>query len=153
MSLDRFETFASSTNGDEARILHLPSLRYDVLDRPLGASPALLGLGLVARLPQPLRAAIPRPQRGPPRLLPASFAALATPAAGASFPRPRIRDTSYSISQIPDLTDLRHGVPTISHEPLNRIDVEASLDIRPPALERDFVLARWNRVHAPCHRA
>ena len=54
--------------------------------------------------------------------------------------------TSYTISQVPDLTDLRHGVPTISHDPLNRIDVEASLDIRPPALERDFVLARWNRV-------
>ncbi len=42
--------------------------------------------------------------------------------------------------------DLRNGVPTISHDPLHRIDAEASLDIRPPAIERDFVLARWNRV-------
>jgi len=36
--LDRFQTFASSSNGDEARIMHLPNLRYDVLDRPLFAS-------------------------------------------------------------------------------------------------------------------
>ena len=44
LSLDRFETFASSTRGDEARILHLPSVRYDVLDRPLGDSPVYWGL-------------------------------------------------------------------------------------------------------------
>jgi hypothetical protein len=36
---------------------------------------ALLGAGLVARLPQPLRAPVPRPQRGPRRLLSASFPA------------------------------------------------------------------------------
>ena len=57
-----------------------------------------------------------------------------------------MRETSYTISQIPDLTDLRHGVPTISHEPIHRFDAEASVDIRPPALERDFQLPRWNRV-------
>ena len=45
LSLDRFETFASSSKGDEARILHLPSVRYDVLDRPLGDSPLYWGLG------------------------------------------------------------------------------------------------------------
>jgi LPS-assembly protein len=45
VSLDRFQTFASSTNGDEARIMHLPNLRYDVLDRPLGGSPLYWGLG------------------------------------------------------------------------------------------------------------
>jgi LPS-assembly protein len=61
-------------------------------------------------------------------------------------PEAAFRDTLYTISQIPDLTDLRHGVPTISHDSLNRIDVEAAVDVRPPALERDFILARWNRV-------
>ena len=65
--------------------------------------------------------------------------------AGASSLR-RHAHTAYTISQTPDLADLRHGVPTIDHDALNRFDVEASLDIRPPALERDFVLARWNRV-------
>ena len=45
ISLDRFQTFASSTNGDEARIIHLPNLRYDVLDRPLGPSTLYWGWG------------------------------------------------------------------------------------------------------------
>jgi LPS-assembly protein len=44
-SLERFETFASSSDGDEARILHLPNLRFDVLDRPLGSSWLYWGLG------------------------------------------------------------------------------------------------------------
>ena len=35
--------------------------------------------------------------------------------------------------------------PTISHEPLNRKDLEASLDLRPPAFERDFALPFWHR--------
>jgi len=43
--MGRFETFASSTDGDEAKILHLPGLRFDVLDRPLGPSPLYWGLG------------------------------------------------------------------------------------------------------------
>ena len=44
-SFDRFQTFASSINGDEAKILHLPEVRYDVIDRPLGRSPLEWGLG------------------------------------------------------------------------------------------------------------
>jgi len=43
--MDRFQAFASSAHGDEVRILHLPSLRFDVLDRPLGDSPLYFGLG------------------------------------------------------------------------------------------------------------
>ena len=32
--LERLQNFASSNEGDEVRILHLPSLRFDVLDEP-----------------------------------------------------------------------------------------------------------------------
>ena len=52
-----------------------PILRYDVLDRPLGASPLYWSLGSVARLPQPFRASIPCPQRRPLRSLPSSVPA------------------------------------------------------------------------------
>jgi LPS-assembly protein len=45
VSMDRFQAFASSNKGDEVRILHLPSLRFDVLDRPLAASWLYWGLG------------------------------------------------------------------------------------------------------------
>jgi LPS-assembly protein len=145
LSLDRFETFASSSKGDEARILHLPSVRYDVLDRPLGDSPVYWGLG----------SSIAYLSRSEPRFHARNvgrldfYPHLSLPLSGGGWtvvPEAAFRDTFYTISQIPDLSDLRHGVPTISHDPLNRIDFEAGVDIRPPALERDFVLARWNRV-------
>ncbi len=54
LSLERFQSFAGTTgsnetttaiNGNQARILHLPSLRFDVLDRPLGASVLYWGMG------------------------------------------------------------------------------------------------------------
>jgi len=54
VSLDRFQTFAgtsgttvtdtASINANQARILHLPSLRFDVLDRPLGVSQPYWGM-------------------------------------------------------------------------------------------------------------
>jgi LPS-assembly protein len=56
-----------------------------------------------------------------------------------------LRETAYTISQTPDLTGVNGGTPTISHDPLNRNDFEASVDLRPPAFERDFALTRWNR--------
>jgi LPS-assembly protein len=143
--LGRFETFASSTNGDEARILHLPSLRYDVLDRPILNSPFYWGLGSSVNY---LGRTEPRfHARNVGRIDFYPHLSLPINAGGWSIvPEGAFRHTSYTISQIPDLTDLRNGVPTISHDPLHRVDGEFSLDIRPPAIERDFVVARWNRV-------
>ena len=57
-----------------------------------------------------------------------------------------MRDTFYTGSQIPDLTTALGGTPTISHDSLNRSDVEAAVDIRPPAIERDFTLGNSKRV-------
>jgi LPS-assembly protein len=145
VSLDRFETFASSSNGDEARILHLPSLRYDVLDRPLGDSPVYWGLG--SSLSYLSRSEPHFHARNVGRM--DIYPHLSLPFGGDGWsvvPEAAFRLTSYTISQIPNLTDLRSGVPTISHDALHRIDAEASVDIRPPALERDFVLSHWNRV-------
>jgi LPS-assembly protein len=143
-SLDRFQTFASSTNGDEARILHLPNLRYDVLDRPLGASPLYWRLGssidYLSRS-EPLFHArnVGRVDFYPHLSLPFS-------AGGWSFvPEVAFRDTFYTGRQIPDLTGVNDGTPTISHSALNRTDLEASVDIRPPALERDFALGSSGR--------
>ena len=66
-------------------------------------------------------------------------------AGGWSFlPEVALRDTAYTISQTPTLTG-PYEVPTISHSALNRTDLEASIDIRPPALERDFELPFWHR--------
>ncbi|MGP8176024.1 MAG: LPS-assembly protein LptD [Terracidiphilus sp.] len=144
VALERFQTFASSANGDEARIIHLPSLHYDVLDRPLSASPLYWGLasslGYLNRSEPEFHARnVGRVDFYPHLSLPFSVGGWSV------VPEAALRDTFYSISQTPDLTGARSGTPTISHDALNRADVEASLDIRPPALERDFALTRWNR--------
>src|ERR1039458_293848 len=66
-------------------------------------------------------------------------------AGGWSFvPEVALRDTAYTISQTPALTG-SFAVPQIDHSALNRADLEASVDIRPPALERDFELPMWHR--------
>jgi LPS-assembly protein len=143
-SLDRFQTFASSVIGDEARIIHLPSLRYDILDRSLGASPLYWGLGsslsFLGRSEPNFHA------RNVGRFDFYPHLSLPFVAGGWSVvPEAALRDTFYSISQIPDLTGINNGTPTISHESLNRADADVSLDVRPPAMERDFTLGHWNR--------
>ena len=141
IAMDRFQTFAGSANGDEARILHLPSLRYDVLDRPLSDSPFYWGGGssfsyLARSEPEFHARNVGRIDVYPHLSLPLS-------AGGWSVvPQAALRDTYYSISQNPNPA----GTPTINHGSLNRMDVEAGVDIRPPAIERDFALPGLNRV-------
>jgi LPS-assembly protein len=144
VSMDRFQTFASSSNGDEVRILHLPSLRFDVLDRPLAASWLYWGLGsslgYLTRAEQDFHA------RNAGRV--DFYPHLSLPLTGGGWsltPEVALRETAYTISQTPDLTGANGGTPTISHDPLNRTDFEASVDLRLPAFERDFALTRWNR--------
>jgi LPS-assembly protein len=68
-------------------------------------------------------------------------------AAGWSIsPQGALRLTLYSGSQLPNLSTLNGGTPSVSHDPLQRIYGEASLDLRPPAFARDFNLGRWNRT-------
>ena len=144
-SLDRFQTFASATNGDEARIIHLPSVRYDVLDRPLRTSP--LYWGLSSSLDYLSRSESEFHARNVGRFDLYPHLSLPFSVGGWSFvPEGALRETFYSGSQTPDLTGAQNGTPTISHTALNRADVEASVDIRPPAIERDFALPGLNRI-------
>jgi LPS-assembly protein len=143
VGLERFQNFASTTNGDEVRLLHLPNVRYDVLDRPLGVSHLYWGLGssldyLSRSEPHFHSRNVGRMDFYPHLSLPLHGGGWSLLAQGA------FRETAYTKSQIPDLTGANNGIPTISHEPLNRVDAEASVDIRPPVLERDFTLP-WNR--------
>ena len=143
-SAERFQTFASSTQGDEARILHLPNLRFDVLDRPLGASPVYWGLD--SSLGYMSRAEPGFHSRNSGRFDFYPHVSLPFGAGGWRVtPEAAVRETGYTDSQIPDLTGVHGGVPTISHAALERSDYEVSVDVRPPAMERDFTLTRWNR--------
>jgi LPS-assembly protein len=141
----RLQTFASTTPGDEARILHLPSLRFDTLDRPFNDSGVYWGFN----------SSLSHLSRSEPNFHAYNvgrfdfYPHLSLPllAAGWSVvPAVGLRETFYTGSEIPDLTGTNGGTPTVSHDPLNRHDLEASLDLRPPAVERDFTLGNWNRV-------
>jgi LPS-assembly protein len=140
----RLQTFASSAPGDEARILHLPTLRYDVLDRPLGSSPLYWSMGSsIGRLS---RAESLFHARNIGRIDFYPHLSLPIVASGWSVvPEVALRETAYSGSQTPDLTGANSGTPYLSHDPLNRTDLEASIDVRAPAVERNFAIARWNR--------
>ncbi len=141
--LDRFESFASTTNGDEVKILRLPLLRYDVLDRPLGGSQLYWGLG--SSLGYLNRSEPFFHSRNVVRMDFYPHLSMPFTVGGWSFvPEAALRDTAYTNSQTPTLTG-PFTVPKISHSALNRTDLEASVDIRPPALERDFELPLWHR--------
>ncbi len=141
--LDRFESFASTNNGNEVRVLHLPLIRYDVLDRPLGSGRLYWGLGssigyLNRSEPFFHSRNVGRIDFYPHLSMPLS-------ASGWSFlPEVALRDTGYTISQTPRLTG-PFTTPVVSHSALNRADLEASIDIRPPALERDYEFPYWHR--------
>jgi LPS-assembly protein len=163
VSMQRFQSFAGTANsdqnainGNQARILHLPTLRFDVLDRPLGASRLYAGMG--ASLDYMGRSEPAEPISFAGNLGTAFHARnaarvdfyphLSLPLSGGGWsllPEVAVRETAYSISQNPDLTGRNGGVPTISHDSLLRSDIEASVDLRPPAIERDFALSHWNR--------
>jgi LPS-assembly protein len=133
----RFQTFASTAVGNEVRILHLPSIRYDVLDRPLRGSRFYWGLGsslnyLSRSEPNFHARNVGRFDVYPHLMLPVSLDGWTFTLEGA------LRNTSYTISQTPSFVPGTPNTPTISHEPLNRMSGEASVDIRPPAVQRDF---------------
>lgn len=154
LALDRFESFASATEGNEVRILHIPSLRYDILDHPLGSFGVYGGLGSSLSFLNRSEPDFHARNVGRVDIYPHLY--LSLQGDGWSIvPEVALRETSYSVSETPDLTGTHcyfdHvdpqscGIPYISHDPLHRSDVEAAVDIRPPALERDFLLPRWNR--------
>jgi LPS-assembly protein len=141
--LDRFQAFANTSSGNEVKILRLPLIRYDVLDRPLGRSPFYWGLG--SSIGYLNRSEPSFHVRNVGRLDFYPHLSMPFEAGGWSFvPEAALRDTEYTISQTPTLIGT-NIVPTISHDPLNRKDIEGSIDIRPPALERDFELPGWHR--------
>lgn len=142
----RFESFASAIKGDEVRLIHSPSLRYDVVDRPLGSSPFYFGLSssmdyLNRSEPHFHARNLGRFDLYPHLSLPlhgGGWSLLASVAA---------RDTFYSSSQRPDLKGTNSGIPTLRHELVNRNDLEANVDIRPPAVERDFHFGQGTLRH------
>lgn len=131
--LERYQNFVSDTSGDEVNILHLPRLDYDALDHPMGSS-RLYGGGV---------SSFSIMTRAEPGLVDNLTSARTDVYPHLSLPwvkggwtlRPGValRDTLYSNSQTLSAT-----VPLQKNASLNRKAVEATMEVRPPVLERDF---------------
>jgi LPS-assembly protein len=144
--LERLQNFASSNEGDEVRILHLPSLRFDVLNEPLHTSPIYWSLGSSISYLGRSEHSFHVRNLGRFDLYPH----LSLPLVGGGWslvPQVALRETFYTGSQLPDITGRSGGTPTVSHDPLNRGDFEASADLRPPALERDYKIGNHELRH------
>ncbi len=151
--LDRFESFGASGNASgapvlsvpEVKFLALPNVRWDALDQPIGNTPFYWGLG----------SSVSDNSRTEPNFHSNNvgrldiYPYLAMPVhlgQWSFFPEAAIRLTQYSGSQIPDLSGTHFGgVPYVSHDPLTRTDAEFALDVRPPAIGRDFMLPYFHR--------
>ena len=137
IDISRLQSFAGSSVGDEVRILRLPSIRYEVLDRPLGS--ALVYWGLNSSLSHLGRSEPGFHAHNDGRVDFYPHLSMPVEVAGWSLvPQAGLRLTFYSGSQVPDLTGAQGGVPGVSHDPLRRTYGEASVDLHPPTLERDF---------------
>ena len=151
VALSRCQSFAGTPTGTivtdvpEVRILHLPSIRLDTVDRPLGDGPLYWGLNASAA---DLDRAEPHfHARNVGRI--DVYPHIEWPIHLGDWlfrPEAAVRATWYSGSQTPDLKDTNNGIPTVNHDPLTRADVEFKLNLRPPPMERDFALTARNRI-------
>ncbi|WP_158752401.1 LPS-assembly protein LptD [Acidobacterium sp. S8] len=141
LRLDRYQSFQNNTTNAEIRILHLPTLQFEGEDQYLGITPLMWGgVASVAGLSrsEPANAVnsatfrvheVPRVDLYPHLALPFS-------AGGWTFrPEVAVRDTFYGKSQNPAPLGI---VPSERDASVNRKDFEAGIDLRPPAIERDF---------------
>jgi LPS-assembly protein len=140
---DRYQSFQSTTPGDEIRILELPSISYQAIDHRFKATPLFWGMTDTA-------AGLSRAEPGfqtshevgrldlyPHVSLPLHFDGWTL------RPQVGLRETFYTKSQKPG-----SGVPVESGVTLSRFDLEAGLEVRPPVLERNFT-SGWlvNAMH------
>ena len=144
--LGRFQSFASSTPGDELRILRLPGLQFEMLDRPLFNSPFYVdgnvALEHLSRSEPGLHA------HNTERLDIHPSISLPLHAGEWNFvPEFGMRMTGYTSSQVPTTVFGQIGVPTVSHDALMRKDIEFTFDARPPVLMRDYQLTNHTLRH------
>src|SRR5580704_4771368 len=148
-SVHRYQDFESSTPGDVITIFHAPGVEASSVDQPLGGSPfywsydaALEGLSRS----EPTFSTAPligRFDLSPTLSLPLQLS-------GWSFrPQLSFRDTAYT----QELEVLPNGQRRAVSDSINRKSLDASLEIRPPAVSRtfdhEFLGRKWKHVIEP----
>jgi LPS-assembly protein len=144
-SMQRYQDFESTTAGDVITILHAPSFEVSSVDRQLGRSPFYWSY----------EAAIEGVSRSEPGFSTADLVgrfdlqpslSLPMKLGGWSLnPELSLRDTSY--------TQQLAANGTAESDPINRKALEASVELRPPALSRvfagEFMGRKWKHVVEP----
>jgi LPS-assembly protein len=146
LSFDRYQNFEGTSqvgntfNTPQIRILHVPSLDFNTIDQPLRGTPMRWSVdssaaGLSRSEPNYKTGVIRRFDLYPHLSLPLHFDGWTL--------RPEVaaRETYYSQSQIPSST-----TPLPGNGSVNRSDLEASFELRPPALVRDFKAPSLERL-------
>src|ERR1700761_3161228 len=146
LSFDRYQNFVGITqvgntyNTPQIRILHVPSLSFDTVDEPLLGTPLRWSVdssaaGLSRSEPGYKTGVIERFDLYPHLSLPIHLDGWTL--------RPEIgaRETFYSQNQTAGST-----TPVPGNSSVNRSDLEASFELRPPALVRDFKAPALERV-------
>ena len=143
---DRYQNFEGITqvgntyNTPQIRILHVPSLDFDTVDPPLQGTPVRWNVdgsaaGLSRSEPGYKTGDVGRFDLYPHLSMPLHLDGWTLrPEVGA-------RETFYTQSQIPSST-----TPIPGNASVNRSDLEASFELRPPALVRDFKTPALERL-------
>ena len=144
VSLDRFQSFASTANGDEVQILRLPSCATTCWTGRWAARTSIgvwVLTGYLNRSEPNFHARnVGRLDFYPHLSLPLEWRRMELVRRG--------RAARHGLHHQPDSRP--HPLPTAAFLPSattrsTALDLEASVDIRPPALERDFELPVWHR--------
>ena len=149
LAMQRYQDFESATSGDVITILHAPGLESSTVDRQLGRSPFYWAYdaaaeGLSRSEPGFSTATLlGRFDVSPEISLPLHFA-------GWSFrPALAVRDTIYTQRLLPS----SNGIGSVVTDEINRRALEASLELRPPAVARVFdhpwLGRKWKHVIEP----
>ena len=146
LHFDRYQNFEGLTlvgntyDTPQIRIIHMPSLDFDTVDQPLEGTPARWSVdgsaaGLSRSEPGFATGGVGRFDLYPHLALPLHLD-------GWTF-RPEVgaRETFYTQSQIPTAT-----TPLLGNATVNRSDLEASFELRPPPLVRDFKAPALERI-------
>jgi LPS-assembly protein len=139
-----FESNATSSSGEEEiRILHVPLAQFDGIDQRLAGTRLMWGVsatgtGLSRSEPGfETSNVVPRLDLYPHLALPIHFDGWTV------RPIAAVRDTFYGKSQNPAPLG---SLPSERDATLNRKDVEATVDLRPPPLEREFTTPWLDRL-------
>jgi LPS-assembly protein len=149
-AVQRYQNFESTTKGDVITILHAPSFEFSSVDRPYKESPFYWNLDTAVDALSRSEPAVQGPSGTETAFRTAPLVGRFDFAPNLSLPlhfrgwalRPElgVRETIYSEQLVPS-----NLVGTASTEPIDRRAIEASVELRPPTLERIFERGLFGR--------